>query len=67
MADENGGGVFIRGLRRVPNKSQIHSCHFANNVAGNIGPDVALHAVKGVTEESLIEDNTFDIPEEEAS
>ncbi|WP_372368887.1 protein kinase [Candidatus Uabimicrobium sp. HlEnr_7] len=65
IADENGGGVFIRGLRRVPNKSYITGSHFVGNVAENIGPDVALHAVKGVTEASLIEENTIEIDEEE--
>lgn len=65
IADENGGGVFIRGLRRVPNKSYITGCHFVGNIAENIGPDVALHAVKGVTEATLIEENTIEVDEED--
>lgn len=67
VADENGGGIFIRGLRRVPNKSYITGCHFIGNVADNIGPDVALHAVKGVTEISLIEENTIEMDETQES
>ena len=63
VAEEHGGGIFIRGLRRVPNKATVKSCHFLGNIAGKIGADVALNAVKGVTEQSLLHDNTIEIPE----
>lgn len=61
IAEENGGGIFIRGLKRIPNKATVRSCHFVGNVAGKIGPDVALNAVKGVTQYSLLHDNTTEI------
>jgi predicted outer membrane repeat protein len=60
-AEENGGGIFIRGLRRLPNKATIKSCRFSDNIAGKVGADVALKAVKGVTEESLLQENTIEI------
>ncbi|NUM33784.1 MAG: protein kinase [Candidatus Brocadiae bacterium] len=62
MCEENGGGILIRGLRRVPNKATVKACHFVGNIAGKIGADVALNAVKGVTEQSLLSDNTIEIP-----
>lgn len=61
IAEENGGGIFIRGLKRIPNKATVRSCRFVGNVAGKIGPDVALNAVKGVTQYSLLHDNTTEI------
>ncbi len=63
MCEENGGGILIRGLRRVPNKATVKGCRFVGNIAGKIGADVALNAVKGVTEQSLLSDNTIEIPE----
>ncbi|HRU52243.1 MAG TPA: protein kinase [Planctomycetota bacterium] len=59
--EERGGGIFIRGFRRLPNKAQIKNCHFIGNMAGKMGADVAMNAVKGVTKESLIRDNKIEI------
>lgn len=61
-ADENGGGIFIRGLRRLPNKATIKKCRFIGNIAGSVGADVGLKSVKGVTEESVLKDNVIEIP-----
>jgi predicted outer membrane repeat protein len=61
-ADVNGGGICIRGVERFPNKSTIQECFFVGNIAGKIGADVALKAVKGVTTETLLKDNTIEIP-----
>ena len=60
-ADEHGGGIFIKGLRRIPNKSTVKACFFSGNTAGKSGADVAIRAVKGVTEESLLQENTIEI------
>lgn len=62
-AEDNGGGIFIRGLRRLPNKATVEGCYFIGNVAGKIGADVALKGVKGVTEQTLLNENTIEIPE----
>ncbi len=66
IAEESGGGIFIRGLKRIPNKATVRGCRFIGNVAGKIGADVALNAVKGVTEFSLLHDNTMEIPDLQA-
>lgn len=59
--EERGGGILIHGYRRLPNKAQIKNCHFVGNMAGKMGADVAMNAVKGVTKESLIQDNKIEI------